>query len=243
MERLQKVIANSGITSRRKAEELILNGKVNVNGEKVLTLGTKVKDSDIIEVNGERINREEKVYYLLNKPREVICSVTDDKGRKTVTEIIKDDKRIYPVGRLDYDTTGLIILTNDGELANLLMHPKNEIDKCYVAKIDGILSPKELMILKNGVEIDGVKTSRSRIKVRKFDKESNTSIVDVTIHEGKNHQVRRMFEAVGHEVLKLKRERIGFLDLTGLKSGEYRKLNHKEVTTLYSLANNKTNKK
>jgi len=243
MERLQKVIASSGITSRRKAEELILNGKVNVNGEKVLTLGTKVKDSDIIEVNGERINREEKVYYLLNKPREVICSVTDDKGRKTVTEIIKDDKRIYPVGRLDYDTTGLIILTNDGELANLLMHPKNEIDKCYVAKIDGILSPKELMILKNGVEIDGVKTSRSRIKVRKFDKESNTSIVDVTIHEGKNHQVRRMFEAVGHEVLKLKRERIGFLDLTGLKSGEYRKLNHKEVTTLYSLANNKTNKK
>ena len=239
MERLQKVIASSGVTSRRKAEELILNGKVTVNGEKVLTLGTKVKDSDVVEVDGIKINREEKVYYLLNKPREVICAVTDDKNRKTVIDLVKDDRRIYPVGRLDYDTTGAIILTNDGEFANLMMHPRNEIDKCYVAKIEGVLSPKELMILKNGVIIDGVKVKKARIKTRKIDEENNTSIVEVTIHEGKNHQVKRMFESVGHLVLKLKRERIGFLDLTGLKSGEYRKLNHKEVTTLYSLANNK----
>ena len=239
MERLQKVIANSGVTSRRKAEELILNGKVKVNGRTIITLGTQVSSIDKIEVNGMLINKEEKVYYLLNKPREVIASVTDDKGRKTVVDLIEEDKRIYPVGRLDYDTTGAIILTNDGEFANLMMHPKNEIDKCYVAKIEGELTPKELMTLKTGVIIDKVKTRRSRVKVRKVDKTSNTSIVEITIHEGKNHQVKKMFEAVGHTVLKLKRERIAFLTLDGLKSGEYRKLNHKEVTTLYSLAVNK----
>lgn len=242
MERLQKVIANSGVTSRRKAEELILNGKVKVNGKVVLTLGTQVEPSDLIEVNGVTIAKEDKVYYLLNKPREVIAAVSDDKGRKTVVDLIKEDKRIYPVGRLDYDTTGAIILTNDGEFANLLMHPKNEIDKCYVAKIDGMLNPKELMTLKKGVLVDGVKTRNARVKVRKTDKETNASIVEITIHEGKNHQVKKMFEAVNHQVLKLKRERIAFLDLTGLKSGEYRKLNHKEVTTLYALAKNKEKK-
>lgn len=239
MERLQKVIASSGITSRRKAEELILNGKVKVNGRVVLTLGTQVDSSDSVEVNDVLISKQDKVYYLLNKPREVITAVSDDKGRKTVVDLIGEDKRIYPVGRLDYDTTGAIILTNDGEFANLLMHPKNEIDKCYIAKIDGVLTPKELMLLKNGVLVDGVKTRRARVKTRKIDNNSNTSIVEITIHEGKNHQVKKMFESVGHEVLKLKREKIAFLDLTGLKSGEYRKLNHKEVTTLYSLANNK----
>lgn len=235
MERLQKVIANSGITSRRKAEEMIQNGNVKVNGEIVKTLGFKVNPSDNVEVNGVSISKEEKVYYVLNKPREVITSVSDDKGRKTVVDLIKEDKRIYPVGRLDYDTTGILLLTNDGELANLLMHPKNEIDKCYVAKISGVLNPKELMLLKNGVMINGVKTSKAHVKTKKIDKESGTSIVELIIHEGKNHQVKNMFKAVNHEVLKLKRERIAFLDLTGLKSGEYRKLNHKEVTTLYSL--------
>ena len=235
MERLQKVIANSGVASRRKAEELIVNNKVKVNGNIVNTLGAKVDKNDQIEVNGIAISKEEKVYYVLNKPREVITSVTDDKGRKTVVDLIKEDKRIYPVGRLDYDTTGLLILTNDGDLANLLMHPKNEIDKCYVAKITGMLSPKEMMTLKTGVVIDGVKTRKSRVKVRKTDKESNTSIVEIVIHEGKNHQVKKMFEAVGHEVLKLKREKIAFLDLKGLKSGDYRKLNPKEVATLYAL--------
>lgn len=239
MERLQKVIANSGVTSRRKAEELILNGKVKVNGEVILTMGKQVSPSDEIEVDGMVISKEEKVYYLLNKPREVIASVSDDKGRKTVVDLINEEKRIYPVGRLDYDTTGAIILTNDGEFANLLMHPKNEIDKCYVAKIKGVLAPREMMSLKTGVIIDGVKTRRAHVKVKKIDKESDTSIVEIVIHEGKNHQVKKMFNAVGHDVLKLKRERIGFLDLKGLKSGEYRKLNHKEVTTLYSLAHNK----
>ena len=235
MERLQKVIASSGITSRRKAEELIVSGKVMVNGNVVTTLGTKVSEKDEILVDGIKINREEKVYFILNKPREIITSVSDEHNRKTVVDLIDTDKRIYPVGRLDYDTTGLLLLTNDGELANKLMHPKNNIDKVYIAKINGTLSPSEQMALKNGVMIDGVKTSKSRVKVRSIDKNSNTSIIEITIHEGRNHQVKKMFEAVNHEVLKLKREKYAFLDLTGLTSGEYRKLNHKEVSKLYEM--------
>ena len=236
MERLQKVIAASGVTSRRKAEELILAKKVIVNGEVISELGIKVSDKDVILVNGVKINREEKVYYLLNKPRNVITSTNDEKGRDTVVSLISEDKRIYPVGRLDYDTTGALILTNDGEFANMMMHPSNNIDKVYVAKIKGILLPSEIMELKNGVLIDGVKTAKAKVKVKRVDKDSNTSIVELTIHEGKNHQVKRMFEAVGKEVLKLKREKIAFLDLSGLNSGEYRKLSHKEVSKLYVLA-------
>lgn len=235
MDRLQKVIANSGVASRRKAEELISQGKVSVNGEVITELGTKVSEKDEILVNGIVINREEKVYYLLNKPREVISSAHDEHNRKTVVDLIDEDKRIYPVGRLDYDTTGLIILTNDGELTNLLTHPSNEIDKVYVAKIKGTLTPSEIMALKKGVVIDDYKTSKSKVKVKSIDKKNDTSIVEIIIHEGKNHQVKKMFEAVNHEVLKLKRERIGFLDLTGLNSGEYRKLNHKEVSKLYEM--------
>ena len=235
MERLQKVIAQSGVASRRKAEELILAKKVKVNGNIVSELGVKVSEKDVIEVNGTRLNREEKVYYLLNKPRGVITSTSDDKGRVTVVSLINEDKRIYPVGRLDYDTTGALILTNDGEFANMMMHPSNNIDKVYVAKIKGILSPSEIMQLKNGVVIDGFKTSKAKVKVKKLDKTSNTSIVELTIHEGKNHQVKKMFESVGKEVLKLKRERIAFLDLRGLTSGQYRKLSHKEVSQLYVL--------
>ena len=236
MERLQKVIAASGVASRRKAEELILAKKVMVNGEVVSELGVKVSEKDEVVVNGLKINREEKVYYLLNKPRGVITSTNDEKGRSTVVSLINDEKRIYPVGRLDYDTTGALILTNDGEFANMMMHPSNNIDKVYVAKIKGILLPSEIMSLKNGVLLDGVITSKAKVKVKKVDKDSNTSIVEITIHEGKNHQVKRMFEAVDKEVLKLKRERIAFLDLRGLNSGEYRKLSHKEVSKLYVLA-------
>ena len=239
MERLQKYIANSGVASRRKAEELILDGKVKVDGKVVRELGTKVSGSETIEVNGNVLAKEDKVYYLLNKPRGIISSSNDEVGRKTVVDLIEEEKRIYPVGRLDYDTTGIIILTNDGEIANLLMHPKNEIEKTYVAKINGILSPKDQMILKNGVVIDGVKTSKARVKVKKIDKENNKSIVELTIHEGKNHIVKKMFAALGYDVEKLKRERIAFLDLTGLKSGEYRKLNIKEVKELYAILNKK----
>lgn len=235
MERLQKVIAGNGYTSRRKAEELILKGKVKVNGKTVFELGVKVSPTDEIEVDGNILIKEEKVYYLLNKPRGVITSTNDEKNRKTVVDLIPDNRRIYPVGRLDYDTTGVLLLTNDGELTNLLIHPKNNIDKVYVAKINGLIGKKEINILTNGVIIDGVKTSKAKAKIKKFDKKTNTSIVELTIHEGRNHQVKKMFEALGYKVLKLKREKFGFLDLTGIKSGEYRVLSIKEVKKLYSL--------
>ena len=234
MERLQKVIANSGYCSRRKAEELIKQGLVRVNGNTIYELGTKVNPNDTIEVEGHSLKQDSKVYYLLNKPRGVITSVSDDKGRKTVVDLIDTNTRIYPVGRLDYDTTGALILTNDGELANMIMHPKSNIDKVYIAKIKGLIGKKEINALERGVIIDNVKTSRSKARIKKYDKKTDTSIVELTIHEGKNHQVKRMFESIGYEVLKLKRERIAFLDVNDLKSGEYRLLNIKEVKKLYN---------
>ena len=239
MERLQKVIAASGLTSRRKAEELIVAGKVKVDGEVITELGYKVNDNSKIEVEGLKLNKENKVYYLLNKPRGVVTTTHDDKGRKTVIDLIEDDRRIYPIGRLDYDTTGALLLTNDGEFANYMMHPKNEVDKVYIAKINGFLLPSDIMYLKKGVVIEGVKTGKAKVKVRKLDKKNKTSIVEIIIHEGRNHQVKNMFKTLGYEVLKLKRERIAFLNLKGLNSGEYRVLNPKEVKQLYALTQQK----
>ena len=237
MERLQKYIAESGYTSRRKAEELITQGKVKVNGKIIKELGTKVSGNDLVEVEGKVLKKEEnKEYYLLNKPRGVITSVSDDLDRKTVIDLINTDKRIFPIGRLDYDTTGVLILTNDGELANLLMHPKNNIDKVYIAKVKGLLGKIELNKLERGIYIDGKKTSRAKARIKKYDKKTDSSIIELTIHEGKNHQVKKMFEALGYNVLKLKREKYAFLDVKNLKSGEYRSLNIKEVKKLYSEA-------
>lgn len=235
MERLQKIIALSGYASRRKAEELIKAGKVMVNGKVVRELGTKANFSDDILIDGKKIEREEKEYYIFNKPRGVITSTSDDKGRKVVTDYFETNKRLYPVGRLDYDTTGLLILTNDGELANLIMHPRNEIEKQYIAKLEGIIKGEEINKLKNGIVLDGTKCIPKRVKLREFDKKTNTSIVEIVICEGKNHEVKRLFESLSFNVLKLKRERIGFLTLGKLKSGEYRKLNPKEVKQLYGL--------
>lgn len=235
MERLQKVIAASGYTSRRKAEELIKAGKVYVNGEVVTELGTKVSGNDDIVVNGVHLEKEEYVYFLLNKPRSVICSVSDEHNRVTVTDLISTNKRIYPVGRLDYDTTGVLLLTNDGEFANIMMHPNNKIDKVYIAKIRGIIKGDSINKLKNGVVIDGKKTEKCRVKLRKTDLKTNSSIVEITIHEGRNHQVRKMFESINHDVVKLKREKYANLDLTGVKPGEYRRLTNKEIAILYSL--------
>lgn len=234
MERLQKIIALSGYASRRKAEDLIKAGKVMVNGKVVRELGTKANFDDIL-IDGKKIEREEKEYYIFNKPRGVITSTSDDKGRKVVTDYFETNKRLYPVGRLDYDTTGLLILTNDGELANLIMHPRNEIEKQYIAKLEGIIKGEEINKLKNGIVLDGTKCIPKRVKLREFDKKTNTSIVEIVICEGKNHEVKRLFESVSFNVLKLKRERIGFLTLGKLKSGEYRKLNPKEVKQLYGL--------
>lgn len=233
MERLQKVIANSGYCSRRKAEELIKNGKVMVNGKKIEELGFKVDGNDIITVENKILKKENKEYILLYKPRGVVTTTSDEKGRKTVLDLIETSKRLYPVGRLDYDTSGLLLLTNDGELTNILIHPKNEIDKVYIAKINGIMNGFEIKTLEKGVLIDGKKTAPCKVKVRK--KEKDSSIIELTIHEGKNHQVKKMFETIGFKVLKLKREKLAFLNLSGLKPGEYRYLSIKEVKMLYSL--------
>lgn len=239
MERLQKIIATSGYCSRRKAEELIEKGKVKVNGNIIKEMGYKASYEDFIEVEGNPINqKEDKVYYLLNKPRGVVSASSDDKGRKTVVDLVKTTKRIYPVGRLDYDTTGLIILTNDGELTNFLIHPKNNIEKVYVAKIKGLITKDDLKKLCKGVFIDGKKTSSAKAKILKLDRKTNTSVVELIIHEGRNHQVKKMFEAIGYNVIKLKRESIAFLTLDGLKSGEYRQLSIKEVKMLYAQKNN-----
>ena len=236
MERLQKVIAQAGIASRRKAEELITEGKVKVNGKVVTELGTKVSDKDQIEVENNIIEKEIKEYYLLNKPRGVVTTTQDDKNRKTVVDLIPTNARIYPVGRLDYDTTGALLLTNDGDFANILMHPKHEVTKVYIAKIKGLIKGEQINKLKDGVEIEpGVVVKGERVKLKKTDSKSNTSMVQITITEGKNHQVKKMFEAVGFEVVKLKREKIAFFDLKDLQSGEYRKLTPKEVSKVFSL--------
>ena len=238
MERLQKVIANSGYCSRRKAEEEITKGHVKVNGKVVLELGVKVSGNDTIEVNGTSLSLEDKEYILLNKPRGVITSTSDDKKRKTVIDLIDTTKRLYPVGRLDYDTTGVLILTNDGELANYLMHPKTEIEKTYIAKVEGIVDGKSINAVTCGGVIDGKKTTREKTKLSKYDRKSNTSIVALSIHEGRNHQVKNMFKELGYEVIKLRRDSVAFLNCDGLNSGEYRYLSTKEVKILYNLVSN-----
>ncbi|UEG66824.1 rRNA pseudouridine synthase [Weissella hellenica] len=242
-ERLQKVMAQSGVASRRASERLITDGQVTVNGKLVTELGTKVEASDQIEVNGTPIDSKEKlVYFLLDKPRGVVTTNSDDKGRQTVMDILDEPERVYPVGRLDYDTTGALLLTNDGELANKLMHPKYRIDKVYVAKVKGIPTNEQLEQLRHGVTVKTVQNGRhhifkaapARAEILSTDKKKHTSIVRLTIHEGHYHQVKEMMRTVGHEVIKLTRERYGMLDLSGLTPGEYRPLTHEEVQLLQS---------
>lgn len=236
MERLQKKIANLGYCSRRHAEELITKGLVEVNGKVVTKLGTVVKPGDVITIEGNILdNAKAYEYYLLNKPKGVVTTTNDEKGRRTVVDLIDTSARIYPVGRLDYDTTGILILTNDGELANLLMRPDSLVDKTYIAKVSGQVSIGNVQKLRKGVIIDGVKTKEAKVKLRSVDKKKNTSIVEITIHEGKNHQIKKMFEVLGYKVIKLRREKYANLDLKGLMPGEYRPLSVKEVKVLYSL--------
>ncbi|WP_284141251.1 MULTISPECIES: pseudouridine synthase [unclassified Virgibacillus] len=237
LERLQKVIAQSGVTSRRKAETLITEGKVKVNGKVVTELGIKVSHQDVIEVNGVKLEKEAPVYYLLYKPRGVISSVKDDKDRKVVTDLLPEiEERVFPIGRLDYDTSGILLLTNDGEFANLLMHPKHGVEKVYVAKIKGIPSKLDLAKLRKGV-----RDKKDLLKIKNYtilsvDKRKNTMLLELTLQEGKNRHVRRMMEQLGFPVVKLRREKYGLLNLQGLQPGAYRTLTPKEVKQMYNLA-------
>ena len=236
MERLQKVIAESGYTSRRKAEELIKAGKVYVDGEKITEMGYKVSGNQEIIVEGNVIAREEHVYYMLNKPRGVISSVQDEADRVTVVDYIDTDKRIYPIGRLDYNTTGLLLLTNDGNLANALMHPSKSIPKTYIAKLNKAITPEDIRRLKNGIKIDDRKVDILRVKAKSIDKAKDSSIIEITIVEGRNHIVKRVFESIGYLVDKLSRTEYAGMTLGNLKSGEYRELTIKEVKRLYDIS-------
>ncbi|WP_086347497.1 pseudouridine synthase [Candidatus Enterococcus clewellii] len=233
MERLQKVIAHAGVASRRKAEEYIQQGRVKVNGKVSKELGTKVSRNDLIEVDDVPIYQEEYVYYLFYKPKGVISSVSDDKGRKVVTDFFPSVvERIYPVGRLDYDTSGILLLTNDGDFSQKLTHPSHEVNKVYVAKVKGVPKKHDLQPLRKGVRVNGYKSAPAEFQILSVDLQTGTGIVELTIHEGKNHQVKNMLQAVGYPVQKLKRERFGNLTLQGLRPGEYRSLNKKEISSL-----------
>jgi 23S rRNA pseudouridine2605 synthase len=236
MERLQKVIAHAGFASRRKAEELILKGKVMVNGKIVRELGVKVEPSDDVVIDGIRLEIEDKEYYLLNKPRGYVTTTSDDKHRKTVMELINTNKRLYPVGRLDYDTTGALIVTNDGDFANLMMHPSSGIDRMYIAKLEGVIDGIAINKIKSGIKIDDDIVYPTRVKLRKKDTKKDTSLVEIVVHEGKNHEIKKIFESLGYPVSKLKRETFGILNVRKLQSGEYRRITPKEIKQLYYLA-------
>lgn len=241
-DRLQKVMANAGVASRRASEKIITAGRVKVNGKVVTELGVKVNGEDAVEVDGHLLpQKDAKVYFILYKPRSVISAAKDDKKRKVVTDFFTDlPQRIYPVGRLDYDTSGLVLMTNDGDLANKLMHPSYHVNKTYVAKVNGIPDSKDLEQLRHGVVLDQKhKSSPAKAKIISTDRKKDTSLVSLTIHEGRYHQVKKMFASIKHPVKKLKRETYGFLNLDGLTSGDFRKLSNHEVTLLKKMVEKK----
>ena len=233
--RLNKYIASAGVCSRRKADELIANGNVKINGVVVREMGTQVEEGDEVQVNGKLIQADEpKVYIAVNKPLGYITSMSDDKDRPTVAELVADiPERLFPVGRLDYNTTGLLLMTNDGELANKLTHPRHEVGKTYVATVAGVISNVRLAKLRRGVDIGGFVTSPAQVKVLKQNQRS--AVVEITIHEGKNRQVRKMFSAVGNNVQSLERIAIGDIRLGRLLPGHHRKLTREEIEYLKSL--------
>lgn len=238
LERLQKVMAQAGVASRRASEEIILKGRVTVNGIVVKELGTKVSKKDVILVDGKPLVKESKVYYLLNKPTGYLTTVSDDLGRRTVLDLIAPEdleNRIYPIGRLDYDTSGALILTNDGELAYKLTRSSKEVEKTYQVRIDGKITQGDVIKLMKGIELDGVKTKRAKVEVVSVDKTNNSSLIKLTITEGRNRQVRRMCEALGHEVKKLKRLSFAGITLDDLPEGTYRILKPHEIKKLHSL--------
>lgn len=230
--RINKYIAQAGIASRRKADELIANGNVKVNGAVMKEPGYDVDETDKVHVNGHLIEGQKKrVYILVNKPLGMVTTVEDDKDRLTVMEIVKDvDARIFPVGRLDYNTTGALIMTNDGDLSYRIAHPKHGLDKTYRALVKGVVSKEKIAKLRNGVDIGGFVTSKAQVQIVKSNQ--NSTIVEISIHEGKNRQVRKMFAAVGNPVQALERVAIGQIRLGRLKEGHYRKLTREEIEYL-----------
>ena len=232
--RINKFLADSGVCSRRNADIMIEEGRVFVNGKRAV-VGQEVDGRDEVTVDGKKVSAaKNKLYFIMNKPKGYVTTVKDDKGRKTVMDLLPPtDERVYPVGRLDYDTEGLLILTNDGDLANRLMHPTNEIPKTYQARIEGELSDLALSKLRGGVYIDGKKTSRANVKI--VDKTKEYTKLSIVITEGRNRQIRKMLEAVGKEVVFLKRVKIGALTLKGLDRGQVRKLTKEEVYYLQNL--------
>jgi 23S rRNA pseudouridine2605 synthase len=234
LERLQKVIAQAGIASRRDAEELIKAGRVKVNGKVVTELGTKVEPKrDRVTVDSKPIKAEKYLYILLNKPKGVITALEDPQGRKTVADLVADiPERIYPVGRLDYNTEGLLIMTNDGDLTNALTHPSHEIAKTYLAKVHGYPPEEKLDKLRVGVKLEDGMTAPAKVNIVGIDHEKGLTTLEIIIYEGKNRQIRRMCEAIGHPVKNLKRIKISFLTLEGLRRGQYRHLLAEEVEEL-----------
>ena len=233
--RLNKYIAHAGVASRRKADELTINGNVKINGVTIHEPGYDVKPSDSVEVNGVRIRGEEKQeYIMLNNPFVYITSMQDEKGRPVVTDLITDvNARLFPIGRLDYNPSGLLLLTNDGDLAYRLTHPKHQVTKTYVARVAGVLSKEKVQKLRRGVDIGGFITSPAQVNVHRQTERS--AIVEIQFHEGKNRQVRKMFAAVGNRVQELQRTAVGDLYLGRLKEGHYRKLKREEIEYLKSL--------
>lgn len=233
--RLQKFMAHSGVASRRKCEEYISEGRVKVNNEIVKEMG-KVIDpkKDKIYLDSKRLKLiKNNSYYLLNKPMGVVSTASDEKNRLTVVDFIESDERLYPIGRLDIDTTGLIILTDDGELTNKLTHPSSVVEKTYIATVEGTPNKIELDMLRRGVKVGKEKFAPAKVKIlKKFDKDS---ILEIIIHEGKNHEVKIMCEKIGHPVKKLKRIKIGNLELGDLQIGNYRELSESEITYLKKL--------
>lgn len=233
--RINKFLAESGVASRRAADKMIENGEVKING-KICALGDEVSDSDSVTVNGKKIMPVTKYeYYIMNKPKGYVCTVKDDKDRKTVMDLMPNasDKRLFPVGRLDYDTEGLLLITNDGDLTFRLTHPKNEIPKTYSVKIEGKISDETVNKLRSGVVIDGKPTAKCNVRVVESGRDFTK--LNVVITEGRNRQIRKMFEAVGKEVKFLKRIKIGDLKLSGLDRGEVRKLSRAEIEYLKNL--------
>lgn len=237
--RLQKYIADCGVASRRKAEELIQQGRVKLNGKVVTEMGIKVCETDLVEVNGKVIKPEsKKIYLLLNKPSGYVTTAKDQFGRPTVLDLLKGVKeRVFPVGRLDYETTGLLILTNDGDFTHKMTHPKHEIAKTYLATIAGVPTSEEISRFERGLEIEDYTTAPAKLKTITAKKSS--CVVEVTIREGKNRQVRKMCETIGHPVLSLKRISVGKISLGNLAEGSWRELTQNEVKSLLKVSSRK----